>query len=499
MKKSIVIFFKYIIFWLVYFLVSKLVFLLANFKITSEQEFSEIIRIFTVGVRMDLSMASYLTILPGIFLAFSFLFSSKILSVFLKVYTIIILLIVTFLNVLDLALFPYWGTRVGINVFNYLGDIKGVIANVTFVNSIVALTVFLLYYILFLLFFKRFITKTILKYKNLKWYFLPVLLLLTATLIIPMRGGFNTSPMNLSTVSFSDKLFVNQAASNYLWNFLNSVERLKSYINPCEYTTSNEAWNVFNKVESNRIVSDTLLINSKKNSTPNVLIFALESFSNKILTSFGGTYNVCPNLDSLASEGIIFSSFYASGNRSDRGISALLGSYPSLLEMSIMRFPDKSDKLTLISDYFNRHNYRSSFYYGGDIDFYSLKSFLLQGEYNDIISQDNFPGELQNMSKWGVPDGYLFSRVLNDINKNTEPFFTIVYTLSSHPPYDVPFNKIKGNSNDNKYLNSVAYTDSCIGEFIREFKKSEKWENTLVIITADHGALQPGPTGIIEP
>ena len=75
----------------------------------------------------------------------------------------------------------------------------------------------------------------------------------------------------------------------------------------------------------------------------------------------------------------------------------------------------------------------------------------------------------------------------------------VAYTLSSHPPYDVPFNKIKGNSDEAKYLNSVAYTDSCVGEFVRAFKKMDYWENTLVVITADHGALQPGPTEIIEP
>ena len=499
MKKSVIIFFKYFLFWLFYFWVSKLVFLLANIKLSSDLDFIEIIKIFLIGTKMDLSMAGYLTILPGVILAVSFLFSAKILSVILKGYTIIILVITTFLNVLDLALFPHWGTRVGINAFNYLGDPKGVISNITLGDSIAVLTVFLLFFILFLLFYNRFISKSIQKEIRLKWFFSPVLLFLTACLIIPVRGGFSTSPMNLSVVSFSDKLYANQVASNYLWNFFNSVERRKSYENPCNYTNSKVAWRIFSEVESQRINSDTIIIHQNNEVLPNVILIVLESFSNKVISLFGGEYNVCPNLDLLSAEGIIFPSFYASGNRSDRGMSALLGGYPSLLEMSIMRFPDKSDKITLLSDYFNRHDYVSSFYYGGDIDFYSLKSFVLQGKYDNIISQENFPGELQNMSKWGVHDGYLFDRVLQDITRETEPFFTVAYTLSSHPPYDVPFNKIKGNSDNNKYLNSVAYTDSCVGEFIGALKKSEKWENTLVIITADHGSLRPGPTEIIEP
>jgi phosphoglycerol transferase MdoB-like AlkP superfamily enzyme len=73
-----------------------------------------------------------------------------------------------------------------------------------------------------------------------------------------------------------------------------------------------------------------------------------------------------------------------------------------------------------------------------------------------------------------------------------------IYTVSSHPPYDVPYSKIKGSSNETKYLNSVAYTDSCLGVFIDGFRKSALWDNTLLIVTSDHGTLPPGPTDITE-
>jgi phosphoglycerol transferase MdoB-like AlkP superfamily enzyme len=102
------------------------------------------------------------------------------------------------------------------------------------------------------------------------------------------------------------------------------------------------------------------------------------------------------------------------------------------------------------------------------------------------------------MSSWGAPDGFLFERVLNEIDKR-QPFFTTVYTLSSHTPYDVPVQMLKAETNEEKYLNSLAYADSCLGEFIRAFKKTKYWDNSLVIITADHGHLYPGPTEIIEP
>lgn len=499
MKRSITIILKYYLFWLVYFWLAKLFFLLINLGLSCQLSFSEVAKIFLIGTRMDLSMAAYLTIIPGLILALSSLFSTKQLSTFLKTYAIFILLAITFINLLDLALYPHWGTRVGINAFSYFGDPKEVFANITFGNGIAAVSVYLFFFLLFLWFYNPFIAKTVRQSKPVKWYYSPAILFVTALLIIPMRGGFNVSPMNLSTVSFSDKLYVNQASANYLWNFFNTVERRNSYENPCVYFDDAKALEIFNSVENHRTSSDTLIIHRTKNVQPNVVLIILESFSDKVISALGGKYNVCPNLDSICSDAVIFPSFYATGNRSDRGISALLGGYPSLLEMSIMRFPDKSDKLTLLSHYFNRHNYFSSFYYGGDIDFYSMKSFVLQGKYNRVTSQPDFPKAIRNYSKWGAPDGYLFNRVLSDIKTTKQPFFTVAYTLSSHPPFDVPFSKIEGNSTDDKFLNSVAYADSCIGAFVGNLKKLEIWENTLVIITADHGALYPGSTEIREP
>lgn len=195
-------------------------------------------------------------------------------------------------------------------------------------------------------------------------------------------------------------------------------------VNACNYFDRNEAYSKFNAVENRRVESDSLLIEIDMNNPPNVVLIILESFSNKVISSFGGKYGVCPNLDSICAESIIFPSFYASGNRSDRGMAAILGAYPSLLTQSIINYPEKSSKLTKMSDYFNLNGYWSSFYYGGDIDFYNLKSFVLQGEFKDIVGQKDFPKDVRNLSSWGAPDAYLFDRVLNEIDK-PQPFLPL--------------------------------------------------------------------------
>jgi phosphoglycerol transferase MdoB-like AlkP superfamily enzyme len=260
---------------------------------------------------------------------------------------------------------------------------------------------------------------------------------------------------------------------------------------------STEIFDEFMKADSVSFRPNLITLNEGKQ--PNVILVILESFSNKVIASLGGMNGISPNLDSLCNKSTVFTNFYSTGNRSDRGISSLLGGYPSLLSTSIMISPEKSSSLTLLPEYFNRHDYNTSFYYGGDINFYNLKTFVLQGKYNQIVTKSDFPAEVGRMTKWGVPDSYLFEKAIQDLNSEREPFMKTIYTVSSHPPFDVPFSKIKGDTKELKYLNSIAYTDSCLGAFVREFRKSKLWENTLLVITSDHGYLLPGPTEVTDP
>ena len=498
MKNVLLVFIKYYLFWLIYFLISKIIFLTYNFNLSGSLSFAEISGIFIHGFKMDLSLVSYLMVFPGIVLAFSFLTPPKVLGNIFKIYTFLLLFIITFINILDLGLYPHWGTRIGISAFDYAGNPEGVTSSITWKDVLTAIVLITFYFGVFTMFYLRYLRKSISEAARQKWYFSPVILLITALLIIPVRGGLGTTPINLSTVSFSSKLYVNHAAYNFMWHFFKSVEKQKKMVNPCNYFDSREALDKFNLIENQRVETDSLLIEIDKNQLPNVVLIILESFSNKVISSFGGKYDFCPNVDSICKEAIIFPSFYASGNRSDRGMAAILGGYPSLLTQSVINYPEKSVKLKKMSSWFNENGYWSSFYYGGAIDFYNLKSFVLQGEYKEIVEKDDFPKEIRNMSSWGAPDGFLFERVLKEIDK-PQPFFTTVYTLSSHTPYDVPVQMLKAETNEEKYLNSLAYADSCLGVFMRAFKKTKYWENSLDIITADHGHLYPGPTEIIEP
>ncbi|MBL7967533.1 MAG: sulfatase-like hydrolase/transferase [Prolixibacteraceae bacterium] len=492
---------KYFIFWMIFFLLSKAFFLLSNLQLSRELSLSEISGIFIYGLKMDISTACYLLVLPG--LLFSLrgrLFPPKFLNQFLWIYTLIILVIASFLIVLDQGLYPHWGTRVNVTAFNYIDDPVAMSASVSLFDVLKGLLIMAVFVVTFMFLYRRINLSTSETEDRLNWKFSLLHLFVLAFLIIPIRGGLDTSPINLSSVAFSTKLYVNQAATNYLWNFAKSVQKRKRFQNPCIYMSkerSEEIFAEFMKPDSANLRPNLITLNEGRQ--PNVILVILESFSNKVIASLGGMHGISSNLDSLCVKSTVFNNFYSTGNRSDRGISSLLGGYPSLLSTSIMISPEKSSSLTLLPEYFNRRDYNTSFYYGGDINFYNLKTFVLQGKYKQIVTKSDFPAEVGRMTKWGVPDSYLFEKAIQDLNSEREPFMKTIYTVSSHPPFDVPFSKIKGDTKELKYLNSIAYTDSCLGVFVREFRKSRLWENTLLIITSDHGYLLPGPTEVTDP
>ena len=491
---------KYFFFWLIFFLLAKVLFLAWNFEQTSLLAIGEISGIFRHGLIMDVSMACYLLLLPALLIALRVILPAAFVNVFLRIYTILLLVAASLLIVLDLGLYPHWGTRINTTVFNYMNDPVGIRASVSVLDAVLGLLISGSLVAGFLFIYKRLFPNGVVASGKVKWFTLPVVLFVVAALILPIRGGLDTSPLNLSSVAFSQKMYVNQSATNYLWNFGKSVEKRKRLSNPCAYMETEDSERIFNDFRN----QDTLtqcpqLLKLDPQRPPNVILVILEGFSNKVIAPLGGLHHVAPNLDSLCIKSTVFTSFYSTGNRSDRGISAILGGYPSLLSTSIMVYPEKSHSLTLLPEYFNRQNYHTSFYYGGDINFYSLKSFVLLAKYKTLVTKSDFPSSLGRMSKWGVPDGYVFERATEDLKTAQEPFMKTIYTISSHPPFDVPFARIPGSSQSDLYLNSVAYTDSCMGAFIDAFRNSPLWENTLLIVTSDHGYGQPGPTDISDP
>ena len=121
-----------------------------------------------------------------------------------------------------------------------------------------------------------------------------------------------------------------------------------------------------------------------------------------------------------------------------------------------------------------------------------MRSYFISSGFQSIVSDKDFPVS-DLLSKWGANDGTTFIRFSELIqNQQKHPFMKVFLTLSSHEPFDVPYHHF-----DDPYLNSVAYTDSCLGAFVDCFRQTPQWNNTLIILVPDHAMRYPA--GVQEP
>jgi phosphoglycerol transferase MdoB-like AlkP superfamily enzyme len=154
--------------------------------------------------------------------------------------------------------------------------------------------------------------------------------------------------------------------------------------------------------------------------------------------------------------------------------------------MSILKYAKKVQTLGGIPKSLIENGYKGSFLYGGDLNFAQMELFVVTQKITDITGHVDFPMD-KRLTKWGVPDAFTFEKFAKDIeNERKEPFLKILLTLSSHEPFDVPTHKF-----DEPYINSVAYTDSCLGIFIDKIKRSPLWNNSLIVLVPDHDMRFP--------
>ncbi len=484
MKKRLLAFLSYTIFWIVFFFFARLFFLLVQYKSSFPNTASDLLGTFLNGVKLDISTTGYYLLLP-LFAAIPGLwFNGNWFSYFIKWYSYILIGFSAIIIVSDSSLYSYWGFRMDYTPMLYLRTPGEAMASVSTPGLITYSVTITLIAFLFIYVYNLLIDRLFKNFERVR-PLLPAMLffmILWGALIIPIRGGFGVAPINAGSVYFSNKMFLNHAAINAVWNVGTTAFTQKPVKNPYEFTSQTDAIAVAGALTQNQGTPVKVLNTAK----PNILMIVLESFSSYLVGPLGRDENVTPNLNGFINEGILFTNFYASGPRTDKAMPAILNGYPAQPAQSIIKEPKKTQTLPGLVKILNEKGYNSSFWYGGEINFANFNSFVIGSGFHEIVTKKDFDQGTYN-SKWGVHDHILFNELRSSLKTISEPFFKVVLTLSSHEPFDVPMEPVFEGSGDlAKYKNSVYYADSTLGSFIRWAKTTDWWKNTLVILVADH-------------
>ena len=469
--------------------------------------FTELPAVIWHGLPLDLSMAGYLSVIPG-FLSIAVVWLKRdLVKPIMNIYFIIASLFITCSFLLNASLYPYWKYPLDSTpLFYFFTSPADAIASVSIWQVILSIVI-LIVLTIGVWFTLRMRGEKRQQYSRYSYGYggfgsgkrnrfddfdrhrgrtSIILLLLTGLLFLPIRGGITVSTMNTGQAYYSQNAYLNHSAVNPLFSLLESITHQEDFASQYRFMKDKEADKIFATMTSTSDENTYPLLNEAtfKKGTPDILIVIMESFANDIMPSMGSYKDVAVCLDSIAQQSILFTRFYANSFRTDRGMVSILSGYPAQPTTSIMRYPRKTSQLPSIARNLAKYkNYKTTYYYGGDADFCNMRSYLVSQGYQHIISDANFPIE-DKLSKWGVPDHILAARMMKDIKaqqNEKRPMLRILQTSSSHEPFEVPYHRLK-----DKRLNAFAYTDSVMGAIVREYRKLPRWKNTLIVFVPDH-------------
>lgn len=478
---------RIMLFWLVFFTLGRILYITYLFKFfrIDQVPFREVFLVFVYAFRLDLATICYLTVIPFFILLVQSRYSRAWLEVVQRVYAIIGIVILSLIIVGEIGIYPEWKSKLDYKSLHYLNHPEEMAQSTSAWNFIVLLILAILFAGLAVYLFNKVFYRPF-KGKKVSWFStFSTFVLFSAFLFLGARGGVQEIPINQSQSYFSKHSIANLVSVNPGYNLFYSVLQSTYFQdnNPFLFYPLKDARQTVSQLHT--VQKDTT-INVLNTQRPNIVLIIMESWSADLIQSLGGEPGITPEFRKLEKEGILFTQHYASGNRSQQGMASIFSGFPSLPVTAISNHFNKFVKLPSLVKDLKKAGYTTSYYFGGQLIYGGLRAYIIFNDFDRILENKDFDPSIPR-GRLGIHDQYTLDKLLTDLDKDKQPFFSTLFTVSTHSPYDEPMKPVlTWGGNENQYINSAYYTDKCLGEFIAKARQKPWFNNTLFIFVADH-------------
>lgn len=230
-------------------------------------------------------------------------------------------------------------------------------------------------------------------------------------------------------------------------------------------------------------------IRNKGATKPNIIIIQAESLDSNALNLCFNNARVMPFLYSLSNESIFYPymlNYHKAGGTSDAEFSIInsvepLGNFPSI---KIPSYPHANSFVRLLS----ADTYHTAVFHGNEASYYARgQAFSTMGfhKFYDIKAMD------LKTNGWGAPDHDVYEFVLGMIEKQVQPYFFYLITMSNHCRFtnvlnyhpNSDFLSLK-NKDLRNYFNSLSYVDKTLKSFVQKVRSLDK--EAYILIFGDH-------------
>lgn len=456
----------------------------------------ETLESFFMGIRVDTAVIFTFTALIWLTLLipFKFIFF-KLYRGFFGILWGTIIASITFFNIGDILYFGFVNRHIS-NELSVIGNDVGILIDMArdyfFYQSIIASLVFIfIIYIFYKLFTSEIKNKTT---SQKEWI---GILLIIVIAFIGIRGKIDGISFGVSDAFAVNKVSSGNLALNGFFCFYRGGNRQNINHNSIKL---DKAIQIVKKTTASSKIKyldkGYPLLKTYKNPKKeqyNVVIVLLESLSAQYIDAIAqNNYSVTPTLDKIAREGMLFTNFYANGQRSLEGITSIFTGitqpvgFENLGEGLELYNPSYLGKIA------KKNGYTTIAMQSSDRGSFRVDKLSKLGGFEDYYGAEDIDstGEENGKPHFGAWDGDMFRFLSSKLKDIKEPFISFAFTASTHVPYYSPgkqWEKYPHSTKTEKgFLNTVNYVDMQIKEFMDRCKKEPWFDRTIFIFTADH-------------
>lgn len=224
----------------------------------------------------------------------------------------------------------------------------------------------------------------------------------------------------------------------------------------------------------------------------NVVIIVVESLSKEFVGRLNqgieGYQSYTPFIDSLMGRSLTFEYGIANGRRSIEALPSIIASIPSH-EEAFSITPYLANSFNSLVTVLDKREYYTTFYHGGREGTMGFANFMRIAGVDATFSKNDYPHPADDDGTWGIWDEPYLQYWAEEMNKMQEPFFSTVFTLSSHHPFELPIAYTDSFSGGPLPIQRcVQYTDMALRKFFQTAATMPWYYNTVFVVLADHVA-----------
>lgn len=228
----------------------------------------------------------------------------------------------------------------------------------------------------------------------------------------------------------------------------------------------------------------------------NVILVQMESFETMVIGRSIEGQEITPNLNKLVKESMYYSNYHdqvGTGRTADGEFGTQNSLLPTMDRVAFFEYA--THDYNGLPEILKNQGYETSVFHGDVSSFWNRNVAYPYLGWEKLNGIEAF--KINRPVGWGLSDEDLIKQTVPMLEKQKQPFYSNIITISSHTPFslDADLKPLKLTSTHGltsyqmDYIQTLAYTDKQVGVLIDQLKKDGLYDTSILALLGDHRAF----------